>query len=150
RMDERLELRDEVGVRADRELRLRALLDEREMELLEARDLLLRERLVPELGQRLASPEGERVVEQRRAPYGFARPSGVDEAPDAREVELVRVEPDDVARRARLDRVRAERLPQLRDEVLERRDRGRRRIAFPQRLDQTVLRDDASRLEQEH
>ena len=66
RADERLELADELRVLADRELRLRALLHQREVELLEPRDLLPRERLVAELGQRLAPPQRERVVEQRR------------------------------------------------------------------------------------
>src|SRR5438067_2015940 len=60
--DEPLELGDELRVRADRELRLRPLLDQREMELLEPRDLLPGERLVPELLQWLASPQRERVV----------------------------------------------------------------------------------------
>src|SRR4029077_17012171 len=53
---ERLELRDEVRVGADRELRLRALLEQRELELFEAGDLLLREPLVPELGGWLPPP----------------------------------------------------------------------------------------------
>ena len=150
RADEPLELVDDLRVRADRELRLRPLLDEREMELLEPRDLLARERLVAELRQRLASPEGERVVEQGRAPHRLARAGGVDEAPHAGQVELLGLEPHEVARRARLDHVRAERLPQLGDEVLERRRRGRGRIVLPQRLEETVGRDDPSRLEQQH
>ena len=62
---------------------------EREVELLEARDLLLRERLVTELRQRLAAPEGECLVEQRRPPHRLARARSIDEASDARQVELV-------------------------------------------------------------
>ena len=150
RVDERLELADELGVRTDRELRLGALLDERELELLEPRDLLPSERLVAELRQRLASPQRERLIEQLGAPRRLARPRGVDEAPDAGEIELLGVEPHEVAGRARLDHVRAERLPQLRDEVLQRRRRGRRRVALPQRLDEPVERDDPSCVEQEH
>ena len=149
RADEPLELGHELGVLADRELRLGALLEEGEAELVEPRDLLLRERLVAELGQRLAAPEGERLVEERRPAHGLARPRLVDEAPHAGQVELLGLEPDDVAGRARLDRVRAERLPQLRDEVLERRDGGRRRIAGPERLDEPVDRDDPTGLEQQ-
>ena len=148
--DERLELGDDLGVRADRELRLGPLLDEREVELLEARDLLPRERLVAELRQRLAAPQGERVVEQSCTPNRIAGARGVDQAPDARRVELLGLEPDDVAGRPRLDRIGAERLPQLRDEVLERRHGRRRRALGPQRLDQPVLRDDPAGLEQEH
>src|SRR5213083_1969284 len=128
---ERLELADDLGVCADRELRLGPLLDERKVELLEPRDLLPGERLVAELRQRLASPQGERIVEQRRTPYRLARSRSVDEAPDAGEVELLGAEPHDVPGRPRLDHVGAERLPELRDEVLERGDGRRRRALGP-------------------
>ena len=147
--DEPLELGDEVGVLPDRQLRLGALLEEGEAELVEPRDLLLRERLVAEVGQRLAPPQGERLVEERRPAHGLARPRLVDEAPHAGQVELLGPEPNDVARRARLDRIRAERLPQLRDEVLERRHRGRRRLTGPERFDEPVDRDDPPGLEQQ-
>ena len=147
---ERLELRDEVGVGADRELGLRALFEQREVELLEARDLLLRERLVAELRQRLATPKVERLVEQLRPPRRLVRAGFVDEAPQARHVELLRVELDEIAGLPRLDHVRPERLPQLGDEVLQRRRGRRRRAARPERVDETVERDDPSRLEQEH
>jgi hypothetical protein len=149
-VDECLELGDDLRMGADRELRLCSLLEEGEVELLEARDFLPRERFVAELRQRLSSPERERIVEQRRTPHGLTGPGGVDEAPDASQVELLWLEPHDVARRAGLDHVRTERLSQLRDEVLERGHRRRRWIPLPERLDETVERDDPSRLEQEH
>jgi hypothetical protein len=147
--DERLELADELGVPAERELRLGVLLDEREPELLEPRDLRLRERLVRELGERLAAPGRERLREQPRPPRGVAHSRFVDELPHAREVELPRADVDEVAGRARLDRLLAERLAELGDEVLERGDRGRRRLSAPERVDESVGRDDAARVEEE-
>ncbi len=146
---ERLEVADEGRVLADREPRLGLLLEEDEPELLEPRDLLLRERLVAELRERLAAPEAERLVEQLRAPRRLARARLVDERTHARGVELVRFEPDDITGRPRLDHVRPERLPQLRDEILERRDRRCGRIAAPQHLDEPVDRHDPARVEEE-
>ncbi len=147
--NERLELRDEVGVSADRELRLGAFLEQCEVELLEARDLLLGERLVAELGERLAAPEGECLVEQLRPPRGLVRPGLVDEPPHPGYVQLLRLEAHEIARRPRLDHVRPERLPQLGDEVLQRRRGGRGRCPVPERIEEPVERDDAPGLEQE-
>src|SRR6185437_16779427 len=116
---ERLEVADELGVPAERELGLRPLLDERQPQLVQPRDLALRERLVRELGERLAAPERERLAVEPCAPRGIARTRLVDEPARTREVELAGLEPHGVARRARLDRLRAEHLPELRDEVLQ-------------------------------
>src|SRR3954465_15117873 len=107
---ERLELRDEVCVGADRELGLRALLEQRKVELLEARDLLLRERLVAELRQRLATPQVERLGDPPPPPRRLFRAGFADEAPHARHVELLRLEPDEIAGLPRLDHVWPERL----------------------------------------
>src|SRR5207253_2905082 len=63
--DQRLELGDEIGMGADRELCLGPFLEQSEVELLEPRDLLLCERLVADLGQRPASPHCTRRFAQR-------------------------------------------------------------------------------------
>ncbi len=148
--DERLELGNDLGVGADRELRLGSLLDQREVELLESRDLFPREALVAELRQRLAAPQSKRLVEQRGALHRLGRARRVDQAPDPRDVELLGLEPHDIAGRPRLDHAAAEGLPQLRDEVLERSHRRGRRAVGPQSLDQAVLGDNPARFEQEH
>ena len=59
--DQQLELGDELGTRAEREIRLDPLLQGLDPELLEPRDLGLRPGLVGELGQRRPSPERERL-----------------------------------------------------------------------------------------
>ena len=64
--DQRLELADELVVTAERELSLDAQLLRDELELLESGDRGLRERLVREVGERSAAPEGERLAELRR------------------------------------------------------------------------------------
>ena len=76
--DERLELRDELGVAAERKIGLDPLLERDRAELLEPRDLGLGERLVEEVGERRAAPERERLAERtlgrRRDPRPRAPP----------------------------------------------------------------------------
>ena len=61
-LDERLELRDELGVAAQREIGVDALLENDRAELLEAGYLVLRERLVEEVRERRPTPESERLA----------------------------------------------------------------------------------------
>ena len=56
--DERLELADELGVAAEREIGLDPLFERRELQLVEARDLRLCERLVGEVGKRRGRARG--------------------------------------------------------------------------------------------
>src|SRR5262249_12313287 len=55
--DERLELRNELGVPAECEVGVDAILDRRQTYLLQPRNLALCERLALQLGQRLTAPE---------------------------------------------------------------------------------------------
>ena len=79
--DQRLELADELGVAAEREVGLDPLLERRQPQLLEPRRLDPRERLVVELGQRRPAPQRERLAQQarrrararRRAPSATSR-----------------------------------------------------------------------------
>jgi hypothetical protein len=57
--DESLELADQTGVLAERELGLDASLERREPELLEPGDLTLRERFVLNIGEGWTAPERE-------------------------------------------------------------------------------------------
>jgi hypothetical protein len=74
--DQRLELRDDVVVAAERQVGLDALLQHRQLQLLEPRDLDAAERLGGELGQRRAAPAVERLAEQGRRPPGVAAGEG--------------------------------------------------------------------------
>ena len=87
--DDALELRDRVGVAAEREPGLDPLLPAREPELLEVRGLDARERLV-ELGERRAPPQAQRLLEQRRRLLGVARGErGAAPLPQAAEADRV-------------------------------------------------------------
>ena len=66
RADERLELRDELGVRPKLEIGGNPLLEHAQAQVLEPLDLRLRERLQLEIGERRTSPEPERLAEQQR------------------------------------------------------------------------------------
>ena len=70
--DEHLELGDELGVAAEREVGFDAPLERAQAELFEAADLGLRERLVGEVGERRPAPEAERVAEPLRRELGRA------------------------------------------------------------------------------
>jgi hypothetical protein len=62
-LDERFELADQLCVGAECEVGLEAFLERCEAQLLETGDLALGERLVGEVGERRAAPEGERLVQ---------------------------------------------------------------------------------------
>src|SRR5437899_3096279 len=98
---------------AECELRLGTLLDQSETQLRETGDLGLGERLVLELGQRLAAPERERLAQEPGTARQIARARLVDEAAGAGEIELAGPELDPVPGWTCLDRLGAERLPQL-------------------------------------
>ena len=70
--DERLQLADELGVAAEREVGLDPLFERRELQLVQARDLRLCERLVGEVGQGGTPPEGERPAQLLGGLLGLA------------------------------------------------------------------------------
>ena len=130
------------------EVRLDAVLEGGEPQLHEARDLGLGKRLVRELGQRFAAPEGERLPElgrrSRRLRFheipAFGRkplePPGVDS--------LV-VDPEHVPRRLRREHATVfwvDSLAQPGNEVLQHLRRSGRALLAPELLDQAVARHD--------
>ena len=70
--DQRLELADQLGVAAEREVGLDPLLERRQPQVLEPAALGLGERLVRELGERRPAPERERLAQHRRGPFRVA------------------------------------------------------------------------------
>src|SRR6185503_3743359 len=128
RRDERLELSGDGVVSARFELGGQPGLDRRQARLVESRRIGGGERLVRDVSERRAAPEVERL---REAGAG-------DELLEADGVELAGLDANQVARRARDDPVRAERLAQGVDVYLERAADACGRLVAPHRVDQPV------------
>ena len=159
---QRLELARHVGVPAEPQVGLDAILDRSEAGLLEAGDLWLRERLVLEVRQRRSSPEPERVAElpgRRLGPVTGEVLAGLGhQALELARVELARSDAQDVARAPGQQHpvghlaapVLRERLAQLGDVDLHALGGGRGRPLAPELVDQPVAGDDLVRVEQEN
>ena len=100
----------------------------------------LREVRIGELGQGRPAPELERLA---RLPVPH-------EPLELQHVELVVLDPDQVAGRLREQAVAVKHLPQLRDVDLECLLRRLRRLLVPERLRQALGRDDLVRMQEEH
>ena len=146
--DEPLQLRDELGLPAELEVGVDALLERGEPLLLEARALGAREGCV-ELGERWAAPERERLPEHISGLGRRLVPSPCDRGLEAIEIQLALADAQQIAARLRDDRVAAERLAQLGDVHL---DRGRRRLGRllpPELVDQPLTRDGLVRVQKQ-
>ncbi len=115
-LDESLELGNELGLTAKREVGFDALLQRRDPQLLEPDDFARGERLVGEVGKRWAAPQAERPAQHRGRPL---RIPGVEEiapllhrALKAFGIELIRGKPERVAASSGLEQAVAERLAQ--------------------------------------
>ena len=113
RADERLDLRDELGVRPKLEVGGDPLLEHAEAQILEPVDLRLRERLQLEIGERRATPQSERLAEQQRLLLGLGGPRLAYEPLEAPQIELVGLELEHVAGRSGHEEARSEQLAQL-------------------------------------
>jgi hypothetical protein len=132
------------------EIRVHSLFERGQAKLLEPADLVLRERLVHEVGERHVAPDGQCLTQQCRACRRIGRLARLfDQSDETLEVDASRVQPKQIARRLRLDGAGAEQLPQLRDEILQRRGGGAWRVLAPECVDQPIGRDDPASLEQE-
>ena len=148
-LDQALELANELGVVRRVEVGLDPLFQRREAKLLEMSDMGLRERLEREVGERGAAPETQ-SLSQCSGPFGRVPASrGVDQSPEPIEVELIRLDVHPVPGRFGLEDLRSECLPKLRDEVLQRRDGGSRRLLTPERVDEPVDGHHAPGIEQQ-
>ena len=139
--DERLELRHQLVMAAERQLSVDAILDRRETELLEPGDLALRERLVSQLGQRLPAPERERLAQAGRPLVRIVALSRLrDQRLEPGDVDLAGRGPQEIAGRARPDPIGADQLAQCGDVPVQRGLRGSGRLVAPQRLDERSRR----------
>jgi hypothetical protein len=146
---ERLELPDELGMTARLQVGVHAVLERGEPQALEAGDLRSREVLVREVCERRPAPHRERLAQpSRRALRGrFAR-LGNDPL-EARPVELVRLDAQQVAGLARDESPLAELFAQARDVDLNAFRRRARRLFRPKLVDQPRHRDDLVRVQEE-
>ena len=144
--DQPLQLRHELVVAPECELRVVQKFDRLQAALLESGRLRVSHRLLGEVGERGSAPETERVAEilgcVRWPPGREGLGSALDQALVAGQVELVGIESQRVARAMRFDPVRPERLAEAVDVHLERRDRRPRGLGAPQDVDQPVSRHD--------
>ena len=149
--DERLELRHQLVVAAERQLSVDAILDRRETELLEPGDLALRECLASQLGQRLPAPERKRLAQAGRP---LARIVALSRLRDQRlepgDVDLAGRDPQEIAGRARPDPIGADQLAQGGDVPVQRGLRGSGRLLAPQRLDQLSAGHHLLAMQQQH
>ena len=141
RLDERFELRDELGVTTQGEVGVDALLEHDRAELLESRDLVLRERLVEEVRECRAAPEAERLAQRAlRSDRIAAHERGAPLLRQPREtvdVDVFRCELEHVPGRTRCEH-RPERLPELGDVDLNCVPRRFRWLARPECLDEAI------------
>ncbi len=146
--DEPIDVGDDLGMAARRQLRIEQLLRRGEPQLVHAPDLVLGECLVGQIAERWPVPQIERMSERDDPLLGLLRSRLADQALEPQDIELLRQDAQRVSRRAGLDGVGAEQLSELRDAVLE---RGRRRPGRlgPERVDQRVSRHDVVRVQDE-
>jgi hypothetical protein len=133
--DKAFELRDERGVPAQRELSLDALFRASEAELVEASGLEREDAAVPDVGERRAAPQSESGAETLGGKPGGSASKRfaalAEESFEAAYVELVGLDFEDVARRARNEPILAERGAQARDIDAERAFGAGRRCLTP-------------------
>jgi hypothetical protein len=154
--DEPFELGHHVGVAAERQVGVDALLQRRKVSLLEPRDLGLRERLVRNVGQGRPAPHGERLAQAGggvdRPPVRERLATLVREPLEPVYIELAVPHLERVAVVPRLQPLPGavlECAAQLADVVLENLRRGGRRRLAPQGVDQPLARDRHVAMQQE-
>ena len=143
--DECLELADQIAVMTEHEVGVDPVLERRQARFLQARDLALSERLIREIGERLAAPQPQRRAQQ------LARGGSVAVGERATRVgghrletvgvDLTRRRRKQVAAAARQEHLVAQCLAQMRHIPLQRFRCRRRWSLAPQLIDQTIARD---------
>ena len=149
------QLAGERDVAARGQVGLDAVLEGGEPLLLEARDLRLRERLEREIGERRATPQRQRLAQDRRRvlgpPAGQRATPLLHEAREAIRVELVGADAQAIAGGCRGEHVGvAERLAQPRHVDLDGLHRARRNLVAPQRERQPLRVHGLVGMQQQH
>ena len=147
--DEGFELADHIALASELEVGVDPLAADDEPQLLEASDLCLREVVECELGQSGTAPEVEGGLKPVASLFRGKSPCVRERTLEASRIDLIRLHPEQVARRAGDEDVCAQRATQASDRVLERCGRGLRRLLTPQQVDQAVGCDDVSGVEHE-
>ena len=151
RRHQSLQLGDQLGVEAGGEVGLDPLLEGGDAELVQAHRLGVRERLVREIGEGRAAYELECLPQQLRLAAGLGGGTRLtQQLLEARRVDLLRIDAQQVAAGMGLDRVGSHELAQLGDVDLQGRARRHRRLRRPDGVDELIGRDDAVRLEEQH
>ena len=140
--DERLQLGDHLGVPAGLEVGVDRHLGGAQPQVLEPADLRGGERLVGDVGERVAAPQRERL----------ARATLLHQVLEADRVDVVVGQLQLVAAAAGHDSnaVAVEQPAQVRHVELQHLRRARRRLLPPQALDEAIGRHRPARLEREH
>src|SRR5438093_2112301 len=142
--DERLELADEIAVPPEQKVGFEPALKRVDPKLLEPRSLRRCERLRRELRGRRPTPQLERCAKAGGCllrSTGFETgPSLRNEALEAVQVELVRLELEGISGRARVQQPRRQHLSQLRDVDLHHLLRALRHVLAPQLVNDAIDR----------
>ena len=151
--DQRLELADDVGVTAQRQVGLDPVFGRAEPELLQPPGLHLRERLAAEVAEGGAAPELKRRAQARGSRSRLVRRELAAALPDQPlepvRVELAVVDLQAVRTRPGQQHGRAESLAEPGDVHLKAALRARRRLIAPQVVDEGSARDRLVRVQQQ-
>jgi hypothetical protein len=143
--DERLELAHQTAVMTEREVGVDSVLERGQPRFLQARDLAPSERLVREIGERLAAPQPQRRVQQLAGAGSVTVGERVTRVRhhrlEALGVDLTRRGRKQVTATTRQEHLVAHCLAQMRHIPLQRFRCRRRRSLAPQLIDQTIARD---------
>src|SRR5439155_16619607 len=132
--DQQLELTNELGPRAESQLRVHQVLKRGGTQLLQAPDHGRGERLEGKVRKRRAAPELERLPQLRGSLFATGGAALTCQALKAAEVDLFLRHLEDVAAPAREQEVRPEQTAELGDVVSQRRYRCSWRFLAPQRV----------------
>ena len=151
---QRLELADQRGVPAEREIGVDPILERREALLLQPRSLALRKRLIREVRQRRPAPQRQRLpqpsarelritLRERVAALRHARLESV-------RIELPRLQLEHVPAASGHEQTITQGLAQIRDVHLHGLCRAAGRALSPQLIDQAINRDNLPPVQQQH
>ena len=156
--NQRLQLANNVGVMAEREIGFDPVLEDAGPQVLQPGDLHLRERLIAEIGQRGAAPQRQRLAEVRRRLAGRVRrqrlPPLPGQALEPAHIDMLVLDPQQVRARPGQHQLIPggipQRLAQPGDVHLQGVLRARGKMLPPQLVSQNIAGDGLVRPEHEH